>query len=95
MDKTAADEARRMIEEIVTEPEVGRIYSGKVTKITDFGAFVNFLPGKEGLVHISQIADYRVADVRDELSEGQEVKVKLIEVDRQGRVRLSIKDAKN
>ena len=95
VDKTAADEARRMIEEIVTEPEVGRIYSGKVTKITDFGAFVNFLPGKEGLVHISQIADYRVADVRDELSEGQEVKVKLIEVDRQGRVRLSIKDAKN
>lgn len=95
VDKAAADEARRMIEEITAEPEIGRIYSGKVTKITDFGAFVNFLPGKEGLVHVSQIADYRVADVRDELSEGQEVKVKLIEVDRQGRVRLSIKDAKN
>ena len=95
VDKAAADEARRMIEEITMDPEVGRIYAGKVTKITDFGAFVNFLPGKEGLVHISQIADYRVADVRDELSEGQEVKIKLIEVDRQGRVRLSIKDAKD
>lgn len=94
VDKEAADNARRMIEEITMEPEVGRIYNGKVTKITDFGAFVNFLPGKEGLVHISQIAEYRVADVRDELSEGQEVKIKLIEVDRQGRVRLSIKDAK-
>ena len=95
VDKAAADEARRMIEEITMEPEIGRVYAGKVTKITDFGAFVNFLPGKEGLVHISQIADYRVADVRDELREGQEVKVKLIEVDRQGRVRLSIKDAKD
>lgn len=93
VDKAAADEARRMIEEITAEPEIGRVYEGKVVKITDFGAFVAFLPGKEGLVHISQIADYRVEDVRDELSEGQEVKVKLIEVDRQGRVRLSIKEA--
>lgn len=89
----SANNARRMIEEITAEPEVGRIYEGKVTKIMDFGAFVSFLPGKEGLVHISQIAEYRVNDVRDELSEGQEVKVKLIEVDRQGRVRLSIKEA--
>ncbi|UJF23889.1 polyribonucleotide nucleotidyltransferase [Suttonella sp. R2A3] len=94
VDKTAADEARRIIEEITAEPEIGRIYDGKVVKITDFGAFVAFLPGKEGLVHVSQIADYRVENVRDELSEGQEVKVKLIEVDRQGRVRLSIKEAK-
>ncbi|MBV7433685.1 polyribonucleotide nucleotidyltransferase [Cardiobacteriaceae bacterium TAE3-ERU3] len=93
VDKAAADEARRMIEEITAEPEIGRVYEGKVVKITDFGAFVAFLPGKEGLVHISQIADYRVEDVRDELSEGQDVKVKLIEVDRQGRVRLSIKEA--
>lgn len=93
VDKNAADEARRMIEEITAEPEVGRVYEGKVVKITDFGAFVAFLPGKEGLVHISQIADHRVENVRDELSEGQMVKVKLIEVDRQGRVRLSIKEA--
>ena len=64
-------------------------------KITDFGAFVAFLPGKEGLVHVSQIANYRVTNVEDELSVGQEVKVKLLEIDRQGRVRLSIKEAKN
>lgn len=93
-DKAAAANARRLIEEIVAEPEIGRIYDAKVTKITDFGAFLQFLPGKEGLVHISQIADYRVNDVRDELTEGQEVKVKLLEIDRQGRVRLSIKEAK-
>ena len=92
-DRAAANEARRMIEEIVAEPEVGSVYVGKVVRITDFGAFVQFLPGKEGLVHISQIAAYRVTSVRDELAEGQEVKVKLIEVDRQGRVRLSIKEA--
>lgn len=92
-DRAAANDARRMIEEITTDPEVGTIYAGKVVRITDFGAFVQFLPGKEGLVHISQIANYRVTSVRDELTEGQEVKVKLIEVDRQGRVRLSIKEA--
>lgn len=95
VDKTAADEARRIIEEITADPEIGRIYDAKVVKITDFGAFVSFLPGKEGLVHVSQIADYRVANVEDELSVGQEVKVKLLEIDRQGRVRLSIKEAKN
>ena len=95
VDKTAADDARRIIEEITAEPEIGRIYDAKVVKITDFGAFVAFLPGKEGLVHVSQIADYRVTNVEDELSVGQEVKVKLLEIDRQGRVRLSIKEAKN
>jgi len=89
------DDARRIIEEITAEPEIGRIYDAKVVKITDFGAFVAFLPGKEGLVHVSQIADYRVTNVEDELSVGQEVKVKLLEIDRQGRVRLSIKEAKN
>lgn len=92
-DRAAASDARRMIEEITADPEVGSVYAGKVVRITDFGAFVQFLPGKEGLVHISQIADYRVTSVRDELAEGQEVQVKLIEVDRQGRVRLSIKEA--
>ena len=95
MDKTAADDARRIIEEITAEPEIGRIYDAKVVKITDFGAFVAFLPGKEGLVHVSQIAEHRVNNVEDELSVGQEVKVKLLEIDRQGRVRLSIKEAKN
>ena len=86
---------RRIIEEITAEPEIGRIYDAKVVKITDFGAFVAFLPGKEGLVHVSQIAEHRVNNVEDELSVGQEVKVKLLEIDRQGRVRLSIKEAKN
>ena len=95
VDKTAADDARRIIEEITAEPEIGRIYDAKVVKITDFGAFVAFLPGKEGLVHVSQIAEHRVNNVEDELSVGQEVKVKLLEIDRQGRVRLSIKEAKN
>ena len=95
VDKTAADNARRIIEEITAEPEIGRIYDAKVVKITDFGAFVAFLPGKEGLVHVSQIAEHRVNNVEDELSVGQEVKVKLLEIDRQGRVRLSIKEAKN
>lgn len=94
VDKEAGDNARRMIEEITSEPEVGRIYQAKVVKLTEFGAFVSFLPGKEGLVHISQIAEHRVTKVEDELQVGQEVKVKLLEIDRQGRVRLSIKEAK-
>lgn len=93
VDKSAAESAKQMIEQIVAEPEVGAIYQGKVIKITDFGAFVAFLPGKEGLVHISQIAAHRVSDVREVLTEGQEVRVKLLEIDRQGRVRLSIKEA--
>jgi len=72
---------------------VGRIYNGKVTRIVDFGAFVAIGGGKEGLVHISQIADKRVEKVTDYLQMGQEVPVKVLEVDRQGRVRLSIKEA--
>lgn len=92
--KEAADEARRLIEDITCEPEIGRIYDAKVVKIAEFGAFVSFLPGKEGLVHISQIAEHRVSNVEDELSVGQAVKVKLLEIDRQGRARLSIKEAK-
>ncbi len=94
-DQSASQEARRLIEEIISEPEIGRIYDAKVVKITEFGAFVAFLPGKEGLVHISQIAEHRVSNVEDELKLGQEVKVKLLEIDRQGRVRLSIKEALN
>ncbi|HCD12738.1 MULTISPECIES: polyribonucleotide nucleotidyltransferase [Shewanella] len=89
----ATKEAIRRIEEITSEVEVGRIYKGKVIRIVDFGAFVNILPGKDGLVHISQIAEERVANVSDYLQLNQEVSVKVMEVDRQGRVRLSIKEA--
>nr|WP_038123290.1 polyribonucleotide nucleotidyltransferase [Vibrio nigripulchritudo] len=90
---TAAKEAIRRIEEITAEVEVGTIYTGKVTRIVDFGAFVAVLGGKEGLVHISQIADKRIEKVADHLSEGQEVKVKVLEIDRQNRIRLSMKEA--
>ena len=92
-DGLKAKEAIRRIEEITAEIEVGRVYSGKVTRIVDFGAFVAIGGGKEGLVHISQIADKRVEKVTDYLQMGQEVPVKVMEVDRQGRVRLSIKEA--
>ncbi|WP_417354881.1 polyribonucleotide nucleotidyltransferase [Gallaecimonas pentaromativorans] len=88
-----AQAAIRRIEDLTAEVEVGRVYDGKVTKIVDFGAFVAILPGKEGLVHISQIAEERIENVADHLKVGQEVKVKCLEVDRQGRVRLSIKEA--
>ena len=90
-DKTASDAARKRIEEITEEVEVGKIYKGKVAKLMDFGAFVNILPGKDGLVHISQISNERVQNVSDKLSEGDFVKVKVLEIDRQGRVRLSMK----
>ena len=85
------DAAVASIEAITAEAEVGQIYTGKVAKIADFGAFVNILPGKDGLVHISQIAEERVEKVTDYLSEGQEVKVKVLDVDR-GRIKLSMKD---
>lgn len=92
-DGEKANEAIRRIEEITAEVEVGRIYKGKVTRIVDFGAFVAIGGGKEGLVHISQIADKRVEKVTDHLQMGQEVQVKVLEVDRQGRIRLSIREA--
>ena len=85
-------EARRRIELITADVEVGRIYEGKVARLMDFGAFVTILPGKDGLVHISQISNERVEKVSDKLSEGDIVKVKVLEVDRQGRVRLSMKE---
>ena len=91
VDGAAGAEARRRIEEITADIEVDRIYTGKVVKIMEFGAFVNVLPGKDGLVHISQISNERVENVSDELSEGDEVTVKVLEVDKQGRVRLSMK----
>ncbi len=92
VDKAAGEEARRIIEEITAEVEVGKTYEGKVVRLMDFGAFVTILPGKDGLVHISQISDERVEKVSDKLSEGDTVKVKVLEIDRQGRVRLSMKD---
>jgi len=90
--KDAADEARRQIEQITADVEVGTIYEGTVQKIMNFGAFVQILPGKDGLVHISQISDQRVENVTDELAEGQKVRVKVLEVDKQGRIRLSMKE---
>lgn len=86
------DAAVAKIEEITAEAEVGAVYNGKVVRIVDFGAFVNILPGKDGLVHISQIAHERVENVTDHLSEGQEVAVKVLDVDQRGRIKLSIKE---
>ncbi len=86
------EEAKRRINEITAELELDKIYEGSVVKIADFGAFVEVLPGRQGLLHISQISNERVNDVRDYLSEGQSVRVKVVEIDRQGRVRLSMKD---
>ena len=91
-DLAAAEEARRRIEQITADVEAGTIYEGRVVRLMDFGAFVNILPGRDGLVHISQISHKRVNNVSDELSEGDMVKVKVLEVDRQGRVRLSMKE---
>jgi polyribonucleotide nucleotidyltransferase len=90
-DQKAADEAIRMIREITAEPEVGQIYSGKVKKIMDFGAFVEILPGTDGLIHISELEHHRVKNVTDVLREGDEVMVKVLDVDRQGKIRLSRK----
>ena len=91
VDQAAAEEAKHRIEQITADVEVGVVYEGKVVKLMDFGAFVNILPGRDGLVHISQISAERVNNVSDKLSEGDLVKVKVLEVDKQGRIRLSIK----
>jgi polyribonucleotide nucleotidyltransferase len=91
VDKAAGEEARRRIAEITAEVEVGRVYQGRVAKLMDFGAFVTILPGKDGLVHISQISEERVQNVSDKLTEGDIVRVKVLEIDKQGRIRLSIK----
>jgi len=90
-DGAKADEAKRRIEEITAEVEIGKVYEGPITKILDFGALVNLLPGKDGLLHISQIAHERVEKVTDYLKEGQIVKVKVLETDEKGRVKLSMK----
>jgi polyribonucleotide nucleotidyltransferase len=89
--QSAADEAIRMIREITAEAEVGQVYKGKVKKIMDFGAFVEILPGTDGLVHISELEHRRVKTVTEVLKEGDEVMVKVLDVDRQGKIRLSRK----
>ncbi|MEE3730480.1 Polyribonucleotide nucleotidyltransferase [Mannheimia haemolytica] len=94
-DGNAAKAVMARIEEIVAEVEVNQIYNGKVTRVVDFGAFVSILGGKEGLVHISQITNERVERVADYLTVGQEVQVKVVEIDRQGRIRLTMKDINN
>jgi polyribonucleotide nucleotidyltransferase len=90
-DNAMGQEALRRVEEITADVEVGKIYEGRVVKLMDFGAFVNILPGRDGLVHISQISQKRVENVSDVLKEGDVVRVKVLEVDKQGRIRLSIK----
>lgn len=94
-DLSACEEAMRRIERLTADVTVGEVYEGTVIKLMDFGAIVNVLPGKQGLVHISQIANERIAKVSDKLSEGQIVRVKVLEVDRQGRIRLSMREVIN
>ncbi|MFO1351023.1 MAG: polyribonucleotide nucleotidyltransferase [Gammaproteobacteria bacterium] len=91
VDLAAAEKAKRKIEEITADVEVGQVYQGKVNRIMDFGAFVNILPGRDGMVHISQISDERVQSVSDKLTVGDVIKVKVLEIDKQGRIRLSMK----
>jgi polyribonucleotide nucleotidyltransferase len=92
-DEVAARKAIEMVQRIAAEAEVGKIYKGTVRKIVEFGAFVEILPGTDGLVHISQLAPERVRKVTDVLKEGDEVLVKVLEIDRQGKIRLSRKEA--
>jgi polyribonucleotide nucleotidyltransferase len=89
--KEEGDAAIKMIEELIREPEVGAVYEGKVVKITDFGAFVQIMPGTDGLVHISQLANHRVTKVSDIVKEGDQLRVKVLEISRDGKIRLSHK----
>jgi polyribonucleotide nucleotidyltransferase len=91
VDKEAVELAKAKIEQLTADVEVDKIYEGKVAKIMDFGAFVNVLPGKDGLVHISQICEERVENVTDKVKEGEIVKVKVLEIDKQGRIKLTMK----
>jgi polyribonucleotide nucleotidyltransferase len=93
IDDASAQKAVEIIRELTAEAELGRTYVGKVVRVVNFGAFVEILPGVEGLVHISEIADHRIKEVKDEINEGEEVLVKVIDIDAQGRVRLSRKAA--
>ncbi|MCH2391333.1 MAG: S1 RNA-binding domain-containing protein, partial [Nitrospinales bacterium] len=92
-DQAAADKAIEYIENLIQEAKIGKIYLGKVKKVVDFGAFVEIFPGTDGLVHISQICDRRIQSVSDEIQEGDEIKVKVIDVDQQGKIKLSRKEA--
>jgi polyribonucleotide nucleotidyltransferase len=94
-DKDGADRAIEIIKGLTEDPEIGRVYEGRVVKLMDFGAFVNILPGKDGLVHISQLADKRVEKVSDVVKLDDKVRVKLIDIDAQGRLNLSMKAAAN
>ena len=94
MSSEGGQAAKKRIEDITADVEVGRVYDGTVLKLLDFGAIVQLLPGKDGLLHISQIANERVNNVSDYLKEGQHVKVKVLEADEKGRVRLSMKAVK-
>ncbi len=91
MDQASGEAAKEKILLLTADVEVGKIYEGRVAKIMDFGAFVTILPGKDGLVHISEISEDRVQSVNDVLSEGQIINVKVIEIDRQKRIRLSMR----
>ena len=91
IDEEAAQKAIEIIQEITAEAELGKTYLGKVVRLTNFGAFIEILPNVDGLLHISEVAHYRVNTIEDEMSEGDEVMVKVIEIDGQGRVRLSRK----
>ena len=89
--KEEGDAAIKMIEDLTREPEVGAVYEGTVVKIMDFGAFVQIMPGTDGLVHISQLANHRVTKVSDVVKEGEKLKVKVLEINRDGKIRLSHK----
>jgi len=91
VDKAAGDEARRRIEQITADVEAGQVYEGKVVRLMDFGAFVTILPGRDGMVHVSQICEERVQNVSDKLAVGDVVKVRIMEIDKQGRIRLTMK----
>jgi polyribonucleotide nucleotidyltransferase len=90
-DEASAQKAIGIIQDLTATPELNKTYMGKVQRITDFGAFVEIMPGLDGLLHVSEIAHYRVKDVRDELKEGEQVMVKVINIDPSGKIRLSRK----
>ena len=91
VDEASAQKAIGIIQELTATPELNKTYMGKVQRITDFGAFVEIMPGTDGLLHVSEIANHRVKDVRDELKEGEQVLVKVINIDPTGKIRLSRK----
>ena len=93
--RAGADQALNMVKALVEEPEAGTVYEGQVKRIMEFGAFIEILPGKEGLCHISKMSSQRVNRVEDVVKEGETVKVRLVEIDRMGRLNLSIVDAEN